>query len=1001
MTATPSGPSEPGRVVTRRGVVLRRLLGSWPAVLGLVVLAVLFFGAFLGAKLTPWTYDSQDYSAFLEPPSPRHWFGTTQIGGDIFVQTMAGLQRSLSIGLLVALLSTVLAAVVGASAGYFRGRTGRVLMWFVDLMLVLPVFLILAIMSRVFPGGNWFVVVLALAGFSWMIAARMVRGMTLTVAEQDFVRAAQFMGERPGKIIVRHVLPNISSVLIVHATINVSWAVLTEAGLSFFGFGVQPPDVSLGTLIRDGYPFALTSPWLFLPAGLTLIVSVLALTFVGDGLRDALDPNARRKEKGWQKTAAAAPPTPASVGTASESSEAAPLLEVSGLEVSFPGESGQVHVVRGLNYQVRPGEVLGIVGESGAGKSVSSLAVLGLQPDHAHVSGSVRFRGRELLGLSDTELSAIRGKRISMIFQDPLSALTPVFTVGDQVAEALLVHGKIGKRAAAERAVELLELVGIPDARRRARAFPHEFSGGMRQRVVIAIAIANDPDLIIADEPTTALDVTVQAQILDVLKTAQQVTGAGIVLITHDLGVVAGFADRLLVMYAGRAVEAGPVDEVYARPRMPYTLGLLGSVPRLDAPGHGPLVPIEGQPPSMAELPPGCPFSPRCPIAVKACRDAEPGMVEVGAGHRAACIRTDETAGSNGDAAAIYGTETTETTAQAAVLAPRERRDTVLEVRDLVKTFPVTRGVFRRKVGTVRAVDGISFDVAEGETLGLVGESGCGKTTTLLEILSLSAPAGGGVSVFGEDVAELSVAGRRAVRRDLQVVFQDPMASLDPRLPVAELVAEPMRVHGADRQAIAERVPELLELVGLRPEHASAYPAEFSGGQRQRIGIARALALRPKLIVLDEPVSALDVSIRAGVINLLAELRDRLGLCYLLVTHDLSVIRQLADRVAVMYLGQIVEIGEVARVFSAPAHPYTRALLSAVPIPDPPVERHRERIVLPGELPDPADPPSGCRFRSRCFVFTALDDRKRALCIEREPRSRQQGGDHRHSCHHA
>ncbi|UOZ05126.1 ABC transporter ATP-binding protein [Amycolatopsis sp. WQ 127309] len=687
------------------------------------------------------------------------------------------------------------------------------------------------------------------------------------------------------------------------------------------------------------------------------------------------------------------------------------VLEVAGLDVSFPSESGRVHAVRGLSYQVAAGEVLGIVGESGSGKSVSSLAVMGLLPPQARISGSIRFQGSEIIGRSDTELSRLRGKKISMVFQDPLSALTPVYPVGAQIAEALLVHGKgvVTKAQANARAVELLDLVGIPNAAQRAKAFPHEFSGGMRQRAVIAIAIANDPDLIIADEPTTALDVTVQAQVLEVLKTAQEVTGAGIVIITHDLGVVAGFADRLMVMYAGRAVEQGPVETIYARPRMPYTLGLLGSIPRVDAHEKQPLVPIEGQPPSLVSLPPGCPFSPRCPLVTDACTAAEPELLTITAGrpdagvdtaHRAACIHTDLLDRPDAGAAEVYGAELVGEPPLAAL--PRAERTTVLDVRDLVKHYPVTKGqILKRRVGSVQAVDGISFDIVEGETLGLVGESGCGKSTTLMEILELVSPAAGSVAVLGKDVAKLDAKARKAIRRDLQVVFQDPMAALDPRLPIGDIIAEPMRVHGYDRAAIDQRIPELLSLVGLRAEHAERYPAEFSGGQRQRIGIARALALEPKLIVLDEPVSALDVSIQAGVINLLDELKAKLGLSYLFVAHDLSVVRHIADRVAVMYLGKIVEIGDVRTVFEQPQHPYTQALLSAIPIPDPVKERERTRIILTGDLPSPADPPSGCRFRTRCFVFAQLSEEDRTQCVEVEPPREPRAADHDVACHHA
>ncbi|MFL6120873.1 dipeptide ABC transporter ATP-binding protein [Actinophytocola sp.] len=667
----------------------------------------------------------------------------------------------------------------------------------------------------------------------------------------------------------------------------------------------------------------------------------------------------------------------------------APVLEVDDLDVSFPGETGRVRAVRGLSYVVNSGEVLGIVGESGSGKSVSSLAVMGLLPENAAVSGSIRFRGQELLGLSDKRLSAIRGRRVAMVFQDPLSALTPVFTVGDQVAEALRTHDRaLSTRDARRRAVELLDLVGIPDAPSRARAYPHEFSGGMRQRVVIAMAIACDPDLIIADEPTTALDVTVQAQVLDVLRTARDVTGASVVLITHDLGVVAGFADRVMVMYAGRAVETGPTDAVYAHPRMPYTLGLLRAVPRLDA--ASPLVPIDGQPPSLADLPTGCPFAPRCPLVVDACREVEPALSPVADGQYAACIRAEE----------VVADELVPTARRATV--DRQDRRIVLSVRDLTKTFPITRGsVIRRRAGTVHAVNGIGFDIAEGETLGLVGESGCGKTTTLMEILGMARPQAGRVEILGRTTHELDKAARKALRADVQVVFQDPVASLDPRLPVADIIAEPLQVHGHDKAAIRARVAELLDLVGLRPEHARRFPAEFSGGQRQRVGIARALALQPKILILDEPVSALDVSIQAGVINLLDELKAKLGVAYLFVSHDLSVVRHIADRAAVMYLGRIVEIGAAEALFTAPLHPYTQALLSAVPIPDPPVERRRERIVLTGDLPNPAHLPAGCPFHTRCFRRAALPEADRAHCVDKTPELVQHGTDHDVACHYA
>ncbi|MCV7301395.1 ABC transporter ATP-binding protein [Mycobacterium barrassiae] len=605
------------------------------------------------------------------------------------------------------------------------------------------------------------------------------------------------------------------------------------------------------------------------------------------------------------------------------------LLEVRDLTVAFPTDADPVNAVRGMNFDVNPREVVALVGESGAGKSASAMAVVGLLPEYATVAGSIKLHGDELIGLSDRRMSEIRGKKIGTVFQDPMSALTPVYTVGDQIAEAIEVHQRdVTRRAAKARAVELLELVGIAQPERRARSFPHELSGGERQRVVIAMAIANDPDLLICDEPTTALDVTVQAQVLDVLKTARDVTGAGVLIITHDLGVVAEFADRALVMYAGRPVEIATVEELYRDRRMPYTAGLLGSVPRLDTPQGSRLVPIPGAPPSMAALPPGCPFAPRCPLAIDDCRAAEPDLLEMGPDHTAACIRTDQVAGRS--AAQIYGVST-EPPARTEI----SDSSVVLRVQDLVKTFQLTKGVvFRRHVGEVRAVDGVSFELRQGRTLGIVGESGSGKTTTLHQVLGLTAPQSGSIEVLGHDVATLDRHARRELRGDLQVVFQDPVASLDPRLPVFDVLSEPLSANGFDKSQIDDRVAELLGIVGLRREDATRYPAEFSGGQKQRIGIARALATQPKILALDEPVSALDVSIQAGIINLLLDLQQRFDLSYLFVSHDLSVVKHLAHRVAVMYKGSIVEQGDGDQVFNRPQHDYTRRLLAAVPQPE-------------------------------------------------------------------
>jgi peptide/nickel transport system ATP-binding protein len=612
---------------------------------------------------------------------------------------------------------------------------------------------------------------------------------------------------------------------------------------------------------------------------------------------------------------------------------------------------------------------------------------MGLLPTTAEVTGSVRLHGRELLGLSDKAMCAYRGNELSMVFQDPLSSLTPVYTVGTQIIEALTIHHPgMSKQAKEARAVELLAMVGIPSPKDRLKAFPHEFSGGMRQRVMIAIAIANNPRVLIADEPTTALDVTIQAQVLEVLHTAQEETGAAVVMITHDLGVVAGMADDIMVMYAGKPVETGAVEDIYYNPRMPYTMGLLGAVPRVDVAGKASLVPIEGIPPNLIHTPTGCSFAPRCPLASEACLDGEPALAPVAGSnlHRAACIKSGSLGG-DVDVHDVFSAPPVPVSNFDSI--PREERTAVLQLRDVRKHFPLTKGaLLKRRIGTVKAVDGLSFDIREGECFSIVGESGSGKTTTLLEIMEFHKDQDGEVVIGGLSNKQAADARTKsAMRRELQMVFQDPTGALDPRFTVYEVLAEPLQNAGMDRQAIKKRIMELMKLVGLQPDHVNRFPNQFSGGQRQRIGIARALAVNPKLVVLDEPVSALDVSVQAGVINLLDKLRAELGLSYLLVAHDLSVVRHISNRVAVMYLGKIVEIGEVDRVFDNPRHPYTRALLSAIPVPDPRVERTRERIILQGDLPSPLDAPKGCNFATRCPVFAALPAAKKEKCLTLEP----------------
>ncbi len=661
----------------------------------------------------------------------------------------------------------------------------------------------------------------------------------------------------------------------------------------------------------------------------------------------------------------------------------------------FHTQAGVVKAVDGVSWSIRRGETLGIVGESGSGKSVSALAVMGLVPvpPGRLESGRIRFQGENLLEAPEKELRRVRGNEIAMIFQDPLSALNPVFKVGHQIAEVIQAHERLGKIAARRRAVELLGEVGIPNPREQAEQYPHQFSGGMRQRAMIAMAIALDPVVLLADEPTTALDVTVQAQILELLRKLQEDRKTAIVLITHDLGVVAGHADRVLVMYAGKVAEVGDVDDIYNRPRHPYTFGLLSSLARLDQRRTGRFRPIAGQPPSLIRVPPGCPFHPRCSFATDICpREMPPLAAQEHPMHRAACHHTDRVA----EAVAARA----ERAGALARIAPAASGPPVLEVRDLVKHYPIKTGiVFKRRVGDVRAVDGVSFDLVAGETFALVGESGCGKSTLARSVLRLVEPTSGSVAFEGEQIAKAPAGRMRQLRREMQMIFQDPYSSLNPRMTVRGTLAEPFTIHGLERDG---KVEELLGLVGLAPEHCGRYPHEFSGGQRQRVGIARAIALGPRLVVCDEPVSALDVSIRAQILNLLEDLQDRLGLTFLFIAHDLSVVRHIADRVAVMYLGLIVELSTSDELFDRPSHPYTQALISAVPVPDPGKERARRRILVSGDVPSPINPPSGCRFRTRCPKFAAeLNDAERQQCVNEQPALIDRGNGHPAACHYA
>ncbi len=664
------------------------------------------------------------------------------------------------------------------------------------------------------------------------------------------------------------------------------------------------------------------------------------------------------------------------------------LLEVRDLRTYIYTRRGVVKAVDGATFSVRRGETLGIVGESGSGKSMTCLSILRLVPEPGGriVGGEILFDGENLLTKSPDEMRRLRGSRIAMILQDPMASLNPAMTVGEQIAETLALHRGLRGKALDQRVIELLRQVRISDPERRVHAYPHQMSGGIRQRVAGAIAISCQPSLLIADEPTTSLDVTIQSQYLRLLKDIQRETNLALVFVTHDLGIVAKLCDRVAVMYAGRIVELGRTRDIFNRPRHPYAVGLLNCLPTLRR-GREPLTAIEGQPPDLANVPEGCSFAPRCSMAEPRCADKPPRLEPLDAEHLVACFRAGETATLGRRVAAL-----------ASDLAPAPvgaagAGDIVLEARQLTKHFPLARGtLLSRRYGTVKAVDGVDFVLRRGETLGLVGESGCGKTTTAKLVLSLERPTAGGVYFRGADIDLLGRQERRSYRRAVQAVFQDPFSSLNPRLTIRTTVSEPLSQTEPEltRAEVSERVAASLTRVGLRPRIADDYPHELSGGQRQRVAIARALTTNPECILLDEAVSALDVSIRAQVMNLLREIQDRSGVSYLFIAHDLAVVKYVSTRIGVMYLGKLVETAPADELYANPLHPYTQVLLSnALPAHPDDV---REEVILRGEVPSAVNPPSGCRFHPRC-------PQALPVCSEVEPTLHDQGSGHQVACH--
>ena len=669
-----------------------------------------------------------------------------------------------------------------------------------------------------------------------------------------------------------------------------------------------------------------------------------------------------------------------------------PLLDIRDLHTDIEIRSGVVHALSGVDLHVNPGETLGIVGESGSGKTMTALSLMGLLPQGGSVSsGQIILDGQDLTKLALKEKRKLRGTKVGMIFQDPLTSLNPTMKIGLQVCEPLRVHEKLSKKEALERAVEILKRVGMPRPEVVINNYPHQLSGGMRQRVMIAMALVCKPRILIADEPTTALDVTTQMQILDLIDELRDEYQMGVILITHDLGVVAGHTDRVAVMYAGRIVETAPTKTLFTEPKHRYTSSLMAALPERALAAGTKLFSIPGAPPSLTNLPVGCRFAARCLWATNECRAGYPDLSGDDT-HTFSCFHPVQE-GDESPAALQAKLDTQKNGDEAgAQQAPLVSSEVLLDVKEASREYESAgSGFFKRDKGVVSAVDRVSITVKKGETYGLVGESGCGKSTMGRLIAGLERPSGGAIELDGRDLATLKGRDAVTIHRDVQMMFQDSYAAMDPRMRIDQILAEPMSIQktGNARQ-IAERIMEIIEQVGLTEEILDRYPHEFSGGQLQRIGFARSLTLAPDLIVADEPVSALDVSVQAQVLNLMKDLQAELGLSYLFISHDLAVVQYMADRIGVMYLGRIVEEGPAKEVVENPKHPYTKALIDSIPVPDPEFSHDDRAIKLTGEPPSAVNPPEGCRFRPRCPFAGEECKIQPALTDER----------HRVACHH-
>jgi peptide/nickel transport system ATP-binding protein/peptide/nickel transport system permease protein len=991
------------------GKFARALLRDRKGTAGAILLLFFVVLAVFPGQIAPYNPAFIGFTRSLGP-SAVHWLGTTSQGQDIYSQLIWGARQTLIIAVAAGGLATLISVLVGVTAAYRGGLIDGVLSLITDVLLVIPILPLIIVIAAYLRSAGLTDIIIVLGALGWSYGARQLRVQALSLRNRDFLTAAVVRGERSRYIIVAEILPTMTSLIVATFLGSAVFAVLTAAGLQFIGLG-DPSAQSWGTMLywaQNNEALGAGMPlWAIMP-GVCIALLGGAFAFLNYAFDEISNPALRPVRRLTRKpairadgedatkpirpirsrTALVSPPAsdttfaPDTDGHRS-GSRSGRLLEVRGLSVAYATDADPVVAVDNVDLDLSAGEFLAVVGESGCGKSTLMLAISQLLVKPAGIiGGSVVFRGREMAQMSDKQLRHIRWQEFSVVMQSAMNSLNPVMTIGQQMRDACKAHQAMSKEEIAERSQQVLRLVSIDPV--HLGSYPHQLSGGMRQRCMIAMALLFTPDLVIMDEPTSALDVVAQRSLMRQIKELQDRLGFATLFVTHDIALVGHFSDRVLVMYAGQVAELGSTSSLFKTPRHPYARALLEAYPTVRGPKI-PLTGIAGSPPDVAAPPPGCRFQPRCADAMPECSVVQPPLYDMGDSivrcllYRDAPLGTGTLAGRS--ARAVQAPTQTQTQMPNAapraqpmpdVPQPAELPAPLLEAQDVSRYFNL-RGVWSKK--TLHAVDDVSFAIGRREIVALVGESGSGKSTVARLLTLVYAPNSGEIRFEGQPISALKRRKDKvAYRGDVPMVFQDPYASINPAYRVSHGIMRAIELHrpdirSADRRAEAVRV---MEAVGLYPAETmlSKYPYELSGGQRQRIGFAQALALRPKLIVADEPVSMLDVSIRVGVLNLMAELRAREGVSILYITHDLASARYVADRVIVMYAGHIVETGPVEQVMADPRHPYTQLLLSAVP--DPKAPREETGPADAAEPPKVVDPAPGCRFEPRCPV--AIDE---------------------------